>query len=653
MSRFVVLFVCCLGCITVAAAEPRLSPMITRDVVSLVQWNGEEAWTAYQKTASYQAFFESGLAPALLSQVQLYPCRQLFSAAGMVDEIPEEIDMEALFSVLKPAWTNVGILALGGQARDKSTLPYIVLVIRGGAEGYPAIKTVIETFAKTLPDDTLKESEIAGRKVLISADGTQEGACWADGTDLVVFFGFAVSDKHAQVEPLISAAAADQLDQQPEWREAWSEEPVPTDSFRLWVNLQQVLALGRQATESSDEFELFEKALSFTGVEQWQTFAFGSGCHGKHLIHQWSLRANSSPLQVIGWGEKTASLDQLPPLPADVSSFSLQVIDLKKGFQLLIELQARLEADPEQLVNFFSQLGLSDVKVSIASPENQKELKEQIDIALSALEPVICLYQDRKQQVLPWGIPTVAVKVKDEARLLAQLKKLGWKRDDRWGCPMFYETANPVVAQSSVKTSDDDDTDDAKSKKTEALTATLKPSLGTSTVAICDGWLVWGIQPQTVRTFILRSQGMLPRWTIDKIPAETVAKLPAKFARLCYDDPRAGIETLASLAPWVRDGLQSVMSFAGAAMEMEIIPAAARDADGPGAVAADFNLPVASPLDIPPVELVTAPLFPNVSVTTVTGNVTRGRTYGSTFVQNPLMLAVVGYFGLTVFLNIL
>ena len=64
-----------------------------------------------------------------------------------------------------------------------------------------------------------------------------------------------------------------------------------------------------------------------------------------------------------------------------------------------------------------------------------------MEIALSTLEPVVCLYMDdRKQQPLPRGIPTVAVKVKDQAVLLAQLEKLGWNRDDRWGCPTFYQT---------------------------------------------------------------------------------------------------------------------------------------------------------------------------------------------------------------------
>ena len=89
-------------------------------------------------------------------------------------------------------------------------------------------------------------------------------------------------------------------------------------------------------------------------------------------------------------------------------------------------------------------------------------------------------------------------------------------------------------------------------------------------------------------------------------------------------------------------------------MKREIKPAAAKDADGPDGLKAGFKVRFASPLDIPPVELVVAPLFPNVSVTTVTGNITRARTYGSTFVQNPVLCGVLPPFsGFTVGLDAL
>ena len=134
----------------------------------------------------------------------------------------------------------------------------------------------------------------------------------------------------------------------------------------------------------------------------------------------------------------------------------------------------------------------------------------------------------------------------------------------------FTRRANPRSAQATLKTSEGDDADDnvSHAQATEGNNSSnLNFSLGTMTLAICDGWLVGGIQPQTVQTFILRSRGTLPRWTPDKIDAETRTKLSAQFVRLTYDDPRAGIETLASLAPWLRDGMQSLMSGLLAACE--------------------------------------------------------------------------------------
>ena len=83
---------------------------------------------------------------------------------------------------------------------------------------------------------------------------------------------------------------------------------IPTDSFRLWMDVRQLVALwvGNWPGDA-DESGPLQSFLAFTGIDQWQTFAFGSGCHGKHVVHQWSLQAKQSPLQVIGWGEQNRS----------------------------------------------------------------------------------------------------------------------------------------------------------------------------------------------------------------------------------------------------------------------------------------------------------------------------------------------------------
>ena len=66
----------------ITAAESQLSAAITSDTVCLIQWNGEESWTAYKKTASYQAFFESGLAPGLVSQIPQFAWQQILTSVG-------------------------------------------------------------------------------------------------------------------------------------------------------------------------------------------------------------------------------------------------------------------------------------------------------------------------------------------------------------------------------------------------------------------------------------------------------------------------------------------------------------------------------------------------------------------------------------------
>ena len=68
------------------------------------------------------------------------------------------------------------------------------------------------------------------------------------------------------------------------------------------------------------------------------------------------------------------------------------------------------------------------------------------------------------------------------------------------------------------------------------------------TFAVCDGWLVLGLYPQSVQGFVLRSKGKLPAWKPDARTAKTLAAIPEKPAAIQYTDPRPTVKLVLSAA---------------------------------------------------------------------------------------------------------
>jgi prepilin-type processing-associated H-X9-DG protein len=118
---------------------------------------------------------------------------------------------------------------------------------------------------------------------------------------------------------------------------------------------------------------------------------------------------------------------------------------------------------------------------------------------------------------------------------------------------------------------------------------TVPAGVFTPTVAVDDEWMVMSLYPQSVKTFFMRQDGALPKWTPTHEHREALAELPQKFSAISIDDPRSSISSLYGFVPMVNSTMHTMMPHA----------------DGRGVVKA---------ADLPPLEVVVGPLFPNVSV---------------------------------------
>ena len=118
------------------------------------------------------------------------------------------------------------------------------------------------------------------------------------------------------------------------------------------------------------------------------------------------------------------------------------------------------------------------------------------------------------------------------------------------------------------------------------------------TFAITDKWMVVSLIPQGVELFLMREQGKLPSWKPEGELAKVMEGLPQKFSGLAVADPRPLVKLGLGLAT------VGVPAFrAAAAMQSKNQQ--------------PFKLAAA---DIPPVEVMMKPLFPNVMVSYRDGN---------------------------------
>lgn len=91
----------------------------------------------------------------------------------------------------------------------------------------------------------------------------------------------------------------------------------------------------------------------------------------------------------------------------------------------------------------------------------------------------------------------------------------------------------------------------------------------TMSYAICDGWLVIGMQSQPLRGFIHRAKGNLPCWKPDERTAKALAKVPADSCALQVADPRPTLQWLLGTGPILAGALGNGASLI---LEAGVIP---------------------------------------------------------------------------------
>ena len=534
--------------------SPPAESLLPADAVLYVtRAGGTELQQAWEQTAAYDAVEKTGLNDTI--DALITSVAEL--AAGDVDprfhEALRRIDQHG-FS-----------LAVSLPDREGPPMPFGVLILHEGADAEP----LLEQRLPALIDSRFRPTERQVESRTVTAGMLPpigELGWWTEGRHLVIVVG----PDSVNAAIAVAAGKSSNITTSPLWKKYGPTSSEFAVRHAGWIDLgrlRQMAAL-LPVPAQDDRTASAGEILSALGLDQLGVLAHRSGYKGRSL---WSETRLEAPAPRQGLLDLTVAapiaLDDLPPLPERLSAFRAY------------------RADPAQIYERFTKVaegvaatGVFASREQVAQAVDSFQQKLGIDLQADLLDPlgdVVCLYSDPGQELLGMGT-AIAISVDDADQVRRSLDAL---------LERAVEQAPEIIAVERVEKSGRD-----------VMLLKVGGTVPVAAIAVHDKWLIAASLPQTVETFLLRLDGKLPAWTPSDEFRAALAELPRDPIAISSTDPRETYRVVAKLAPL---GLQMLLS---TLQEAELIQ--------PGE---ELSVSLA---DIPPAELVTRPLFPNVSVCT-------------------------------------
>lgn len=543
---------------TAQAPDPKPEELLPAGAVVFARWDGagehEEAW---QKTAAYDAMHDSGLD-------DLWDRAVTF----VKQAAPPEARLEALFETISHTVESGASMAIT-LPDDGPPLPRMTLVLHDGAGLEPDLGGMLRRVAGRQLG--IEDRQVNGRKVAVGVfpdSPNVELGWWVEGKHLVIVVG------SSAVSPAVAVAAGDapNVTTDPLWAK-YAEVDRDFEVTSLgWLDTSKLRdKFGRMPLPPTPGGRqlIVDDLLQALGLDGLKGFAAVSGYDGRALRSEMMIDAPAPHRGLLALlDQEPISLDDLPPLPKDVTAFQLTSFDWTKLYDTTIDVVRNVAAlGPPNAAD--------DVNGFLRSMPQIIGFDPRADL-FDPLGNVACGYFDDGG---PFGFGvTLAISVDDANTLGRTLDRL-LERATRRAKPDQVSLLRTRVGGRQM------------------VSVEIAGGMVNPTYTLDDDWLVIGLTPLSVRSFLMREDGKLATWSPED-HAEVLGGVPEEFTSLSFSDPRPGVKGLIGMAP-------TLLGFAQGGMRQS------REF-GP-----DFRLPVTA-ADIPPAELVTEPLFPNVTFATTT-----------------------------------
>ncbi|MBI3411365.1 MAG: hypothetical protein HY040_23815 [Planctomycetes bacterium] len=416
----------------------------------------------------------------------------------------------------------------------------------------------------------VQQAKVGNRNISHLGNGPVRVGWWDEaGKDVVVVFG--TEDPEAMARAMDERK--DHLAGSTRFEKLKAFKEFPTWA-RGYVDIPGLLKVG--ATVAPGAGQLLEDL----GLKSLGSVTFHSGFDGpaERSILEIDIPGERKGLLAL-MSKKTIKLTDLPPLPADVTSFSASNFNLGSLYDAGIQVA-------EAVINMLAPGQGGNLK------ERIKEFEQGFGINLTDdffgnFGDMYVSYSSSSEGFLTMG-GIYAFKVKDEKKIVGAVESI------------INAIKNFPGANFDLQKT--------KYHGGEIMELKLKADFGDMpvlTLAAHKGWLLLSNLPQPIQGFILRSNGELPAWKASDEVTKALAGFPMDFTSIAISDPRPSVKLLLSLAP-------SAMSIANSVLPQLV----------PGFRPFDASA-------VPHAEFAVRHLFPNVTVTTDTGKKIRIETRAS------------------------
>lgn len=552
--------------------------LIPKDALLFIRWDGTKAHAqGFSETAAHEALYESGLMPVLEKAFN-----GIASQAGPAGSILDGPAGQAL-SHIKDHGVRLSVaLAAPGPNGPPMPLPYSVAVFPEAGQFAVPLSQMLQQMARM----EVAIQEIDGRQistfVIPDTPGIELG-WWVEGDHLMVAAGM----NSLPIAVAVASGEAPNITENPLWKE-FGPDAVDFEMTGLsWLDIGKLRDTFGQMPipvpmPGPDGQPLTVNTIAkVAGLDNVGAAVSQSGYNGKALWSETVLQVEGEKRGLLALGDhETFTLDQLPPLPADTTTFAAASFSLSKFYD-----------DVLTIVRDAAKLGPPEIAQQI---EQGVEAAPQIigfdpktDL-FDTLGNITTFYMDSSQDFFGFGGIAVVTEVKDAEKLQRTLDHV----------LLMAEAA--AGGEFSVVRSE-------KYGRTIITFAVEGVEFGG--LVVDKNWVIAGLMPQTAEAALLRIDGKLDRFVPSRELQVALDAVPKEFTSITVSNPRRIYRALMGYAPLLFSGAQAGLRNSG------VFPP-------------DLELPVAL-ADVPPSELVVRPLFPNVMVSESTENGFRWVSRGS------------------------
>jgi prepilin-type processing-associated H-X9-DG protein len=582
-----------------AASEERApESLLPADSVVYFGWDGTEKHkTAWEKTACYESLDKTHILKTL--------------ADFGVSFIPPDSDIpsEAISQLLEGIGRR-GISASVSFPKERQ-LPRVLAVLHHAASLEPAFTAAIPKIVDRMsssptpangvlgsPDAVVhRESRfetlsIRGRKVTrgtFAGSPGMEFAWWADGGHLVLVYGEGAVDAALDV----ADGKSPPITQSANWHK-YRDEPKDRPAIvAAWCDVAALRARHGDIViwDKSRKKATVRDVIDRAGGERLACLAMRCALKDRAIVSDFTIDAPAPRTGLMALADQAPiKLGDLPPLPAGNTGVGVVSFNWSKAYDVIVgTIKNVLDGDPKSLA------GVDEFLRKMPDVLGCDPKSDLCD----ALGHVVCFHSDSAAGI-PGGLGFgIALSVEKPYWLGKTLKK-------------GFEKLQAALPQGFAVAEEE-----RLGRPTWVFDIVNMPFH--PTVALDKHWLFIALTPQSAEASLMRVDGKLGRWKPTAEEQEALNFAPKEFISLTLSDPRALYGTAVTYLPVLASTLNQA--------EAESRPA--RRGGAPRAPNRASGKRMALLADIPPAEVLTRPMFPNVGFATVDANGVRYRSRDS------------------------